>query len=64
MTIPTFYLQKRLYPPMSQDRDKGLDARGTLELIALDSIDFQYRVNRSAGFPRQQFEFRIWRMSR
>lgn len=64
MTIPALYLQKRLYTPMRQDRDKVLDARGTLELIALDSIDFLHRVNRSAGFSRQQFEFRVWRITR
>ncbi len=53
MTIPALDLQKRPYTPVSQDRDKGLDARGTFELLALDSIDFLHRVNGGAGFPRQ-----------
>ncbi len=64
MTIPALYLEKRLYAPMSQDRDEGLDARGTLELLALDSIDFMHRINGRARFPRQQFKFRVRCMGR
>jgi hypothetical protein len=61
MTSPALYLQEGLYSSVSQHRNKDLNARRTVELIAFDSVDFLHRFNGGARFTRQQFDFRFSR---
>ena len=62
MTVSALDMQERLYTPVGQHGDIGLDARRTFELVALDSIDFLHRINRGTRFTRQQFDFRFFRI--
>jgi len=59
MTFSVLDMQQSLDTPMSQHRDKGLDARRSFELVALDAVNFLHRVNRGTRFTRQQFDFRF-----
>jgi hypothetical protein len=59
MTVSALDMQESLDTPVSQHGNKGLDARGTFELVALDSVDFLHRVDRRARFTCQQFDFRF-----
>jgi hypothetical protein len=59
MTIPAFHLQERFHASVNQHRNQDLDARLTLELIVLCSVDFLHGVNRGIRFTRQQFNFRF-----
>jgi len=61
MTIPALHLQERFHASVNQHRNKGLDARRTLELVVLCSVNFLHGVNRGIRFTRQQFNFRFSR---
>jgi hypothetical protein len=59
MTSPALYMQESLYTLVSQQRNKGLNARRTFQLIAFDSVDLLDRINGGARFTRQEFNFRF-----
>jgi hypothetical protein len=61
VTRPTLYLQEGFYTSVSQYRDKGFNARRTIDLIAFDLVDFAHRINGGTRFTRQQFNFRFSR---
>jgi len=58
LSLPT---QNRLYTPMSQHGNKGLDARRTFELFAFGSVDFLDRINWRTRLTRQEFNCRFSR---
>ena len=64
VTSPALYMQEGLYTLVSQQRNKGLNARRTFQLIAFDSVDFLDRINGGARFTRQEFNFRFSRDGR
>ncbi len=64
MTFAALYMQESFDASVSQDRNKGLNARRTIELVAFYSVDFLNRFHRSTRFTREQFDFRFWRTSR
>jgi len=61
MTVPTLPMKESFYTPVSQHRNKGLNARRTFKLIAFDSVDFLHGINGGTRFTRQQFNFRFSR---
>jgi hypothetical protein len=61
MAFSARYLQKCFHALVSQQRNAGFYARGTLELVMFHSIDFLHSVDWGARFTRQQFNCRFSR---
>jgi hypothetical protein len=52
MASPALHMQQRFHTLVSEQRNKGLNARRTLQLIAFDSIDFFDRIDGRTRFTR------------
>jgi len=59
MTFSALDMQQGFYVSVSQQGNKGLNARRTFELIVFDAVEFLHRINGSTRFTRQQFDFRF-----